>query len=189
MQEDCSNIETIAELSGSSNCAGKPGSSLLTASSCVSLDCKATSQSPVSRFLPRLLRNSFSKIRDSIPSRSKSVDLLKSSSEVEDSEPDTSSSDIISPLDEEMVNESMKKGLPIIPFAYPSFVIVNKNVEDTKTLLRENSLKDLKHAFKTAKTNYEERDTASSEDRSGKQFTFSQMASSTSFNTVTLIHC
>ena len=61
---------------------------------------------------------------------------------------------MISPIDEEMVNESMKKGLPIIPFAYPNFVIVNKNEENTRSLIRENSLKDLKSSFLVVKEEY-----------------------------------
>jgi len=152
-------------------------SNLLTATSCASLECKSRSHSPVARFLPRLLRNSFSKIRDSIPVRSKSVDLLKSNSEIDDSELDTSSSDIISPIDEEIVNESMKKGLPIIPFAYPSFTLVNKTVEDTKTLLRENSQKDLKHSFKTA-TNLEDNFELSGKSR--RHYSFSEFITSSS---------
>jgi len=127
--------------------------SLVTATSCVSL---TASHSPVSRFLPRLLRNSFSKIRGSIPTKSKSVDKLKNSSDEVEPELDTSTTDIISPIDEEMVTDSMRKGLPIIPFSYPNFVMVNKNIEDTKTFIRENSLKDLKHAFRSVKKDLNE---------------------------------
>jgi len=145
--EDSTNIRTTSEDAGSTD----NDTGLLTTSSCASLDSKGNSHSPVSRFLPRLLRNSFSKIRDSIPLRSKSFDLLKSNSEIDDSEPETSTSDIISPIDEEMVNESIKQGLPIIPFAYPNFVIVNKNEENTRSILRENSQKDLKSSFCSVK--------------------------------------
>ena len=123
------------------------------------------------------MRNSFSKIRDSIPSRSKSVDLLKSGSEIDVSEPETTSSDIISPIDEEMVNESMKKGLPIIPFAYPNFVIVNKNEENTRSLLRENSLKDLKLAILAVKEETDKRDITSPEETSANQLPFYNMDS------------
>ena len=51
---------------------------------------------------------------------------------------------MISPINEEMVIASMKKGLPIIPFPCPNFVIVDRNFEDTKVLIRENSYKDIK---------------------------------------------
>ena len=46
-------------------------------------------------------------------------------------------------INEEMVMQSTKQGLPIIPFPCPNFVIVDKNFEDTKVLIRENSYKDL----------------------------------------------
>jgi len=151
MVEDSTNIRTTSEDASTTDNDNHQVAGLLTTSSCASLDSKGNSHSPVSRFLPRLLRNSFSKIRDSIPLRSKSIDLLKSNSEIDDSEPETSTSDIISPIDEEMVNESIKQGLPIIPFAYPNFVIVNKNEENTRSLLRENSQKDLKSSFRCVK--------------------------------------
>merc|ERR1712179_290891 len=154
VMDDSENTRTTPEDISSTDNDSNQVAGLLTASSCLSLHSKGNSQSPVTRFLPRLLRNSFSKIRDSIPLRSKSIDLLKSSSDIDDSEPETSTSDIISPIDEEMVNESMKKGLPIIPFAYPNFVIVNKNEENTRSLIRENSLKDLKSSFLAVKEEY-----------------------------------
>ena len=154
VMDNSENTRTTPEDTSSTDNDSNQVAGLLTAGSCLSLHSKGNSQSPVSRFLPRLLRNSFSKIRDSIPLRSKSIDLLKSSSDIDDSEPETSTSDIISPIDEEMVNESMKKGLPIIPFAYPNFVIVNKNEENTRSLIRENSLKDLKSSFLVVKEEY-----------------------------------
>ena len=46
-------------------------------------------------------------------------------------------------INEEMVIQSTRQGLPIIPFPCPNFVIVDKNFEDTKVLIRENSYKDL----------------------------------------------
>ena len=48
---------------------------------------------------------------------------------------------------EEIVADSQQKGLPIIPFAYPTFSVVNKKLEETKDIIRRNSAKDLKRAF------------------------------------------
>eukprot|EP00092_Neocalanus_flemingeri_P003399 GFUD01003641.1.p1 GENE.GFUD01003641.1~~GFUD01003641.1.p1 ORF type:complete len:247 (-),score=67.47 GFUD01003641.1:105-845(-) len=77
-----------------------------------------------------------------------------------------------------MVKDSMLKGLPIIPFAYPSFVIVDKNLEDTKMLIRENSVKDLKHAFRGGKKYVNKEEERSSQDKSGKQESVSGLDSS-----------
>ena len=43
--------------------------------------------------------------------------------------------------------ESLKNGLPIIPFAYPTFLTVGRCQEDIKTRMRKNSLKSMKRSF------------------------------------------
>ena len=126
-----------------SPCAGESG--MASSTSCVSLH-HSQSTSPVSRF-SKLLRNSFSKLksrRSSLSVKSRSCDILKKGSEAEESETENVSSAVISPINEEMVVASMKKGLPIIPFPCPNFVIIDRNFEDTKVLIRENSYKDIK---------------------------------------------
>ena len=50
----------------------------------------------------------------------------------------------MSPIEQEMVIASMRAGMPIIPFPMPSLVIANNNLEETKTIIRENSVKDIK---------------------------------------------
>ena len=115
-----------------------------TSTSCVSLH-RSQSHSPVSRF-SKLLRNSFSKLRakrTSLHVKSRSVDVLKKVCDDENDDHDNNS-DIISPINEEMVMLSQKQGLPIIPFPCPSFVILDKNLEETKSLTRENSFKEIK---------------------------------------------
>ena len=129
--------------------ASSPATSLVTAS-CASLH-RSQSHSPVSRF-SKLLRNSFSRLKSRHtagscarpPAKSRSVDILKkgggcaeAETEAEDCE-----EDVISPIDEEMVAASRRQGLPIIPFPCPNFVILDKNLEETKVLIRENSVKD-----------------------------------------------
>ena len=126
-----------------SPCAGESG--MASSTSCVSLH-RSQSTSPVSRF-SKLLRNSFSRLksrRSSLSVKSRSCDILKKGSEAEESETENVSSTVISPINEEMVVASMKKGLPIIPFPCPNFVIIDRNFEDTKVLIRENSYKDIK---------------------------------------------
>eukprot|EP00092_Neocalanus_flemingeri_P003603 GFUD01003866.1.p1 GENE.GFUD01003866.1~~GFUD01003866.1.p1 ORF type:complete len:497 (+),score=78.30 GFUD01003866.1:618-2108(+) len=107
--------------------------------------------SPVLMFLPKILRSSFSKIM-SIPRRSKSPVTNKNSLENESwSSPSddlnrrASASSLVSPITEEIVSDSLEKGLPIIPFAYPTFHVTS--LEDNKQSARKNSLKNLKLAF------------------------------------------
>ena len=61
----------------------------------------------------------------------------------EDDYSETATDVINEAINEEMVMQSTKQGLPIIPFPCPNFVIVDKNFEDTKVLIRENSCKEL----------------------------------------------
>ena len=104
--------------------------------------------SPVAKFLPRLLRNSFSKIRrrGSLSFKSRSAELAGRTGEEEDRQEEAAASDVISPIDEEMVAMSRREGLPLIPFGYPNFVILDKKLEETKQLIRENSLKEVRAA-------------------------------------------
>ena len=101
----------------------------------------------------KLLRNSFSRLKSRQtagscarpPAKSRSVDILKrgggyaeAKTEAEDCE-----EDVITPIDEEMVAASRRQELPIISFPCPNFVILDKNLEETKVLVRENPVKDL----------------------------------------------
>jgi len=122
------------------------GSSVSAATSCVSLH-RSQSHSPVSRF-SKLLRNSFSKLKSrtvpktSLRSKSRSIDVLKKVCNEEDDYSETATDVINEAINEEMVIQSTRQGLPIIPFPCPNFVIADKNFEDTKVLIRENSYKD-----------------------------------------------
>ena len=126
------------------------------------LESKSPDQSPtsstVSISFPRILRNSFSKLlirATSISSRSKSPESAKSSLDednenfVMDEEKKWCESDENL---EEIVSDSVQKGLPIIPFSYPTFSVVNKKLEETKDMIRRNSAKDLKRAFNENRT-------------------------------------
>ena len=128
--------------------ASSPASSLVTAS-CASLH-RSQSHSPVSRF-SKLLRNSFSRLKSRHtagscarpPAKSRSVDILKKGGGCAEAEAEAEDcEEVISPIDEEMVAASRRQGLPIIPFPCPNFVILDKNLEETKVLIRENSVKD-----------------------------------------------
>jgi len=110
-------------------------------------------QSPILMFLPKILRTSFSKLM-TIPHRSKSPGSSKNSVENDSSSlslsechRNHSSSSLVSPITEEIVSESMEKGLPIIPFAHPTFHISSNVPEEEKITARKNSLKNLKLAF------------------------------------------
>ena len=121
-------------------------------SSC--LESKSPDQSPassVTMLFPRILRNSFSKLltrATSISNRSKSPESMKSSLEddafnyIEEKKWSESDEHL-----EEIVSDSMQKGLPIIPFAYPNFAVANRKLEETKEVIRKNSAKDLRQAF------------------------------------------
>ena len=74
---------------------------------------------------------------------SRSIDVLKKVCNEEDDYSETATDVINEAINEEMVLHSTRQGLPIIPFPCPNFVIVDKNFEDTKVLIRENSYKDL----------------------------------------------
>ena len=53
----------------------------------------------------------------------------------------------MSPATEEVVNESLRNGLPIIPFAYPTFFTAGRNQEDVKRKIRKNSIRSMKRSF------------------------------------------
>ena len=54
----------------------------------------------------------------------------------------------MSPITEEIVSDSLEKGLPIIPFAHPTFHVTNNSYEEEKKQsMRKNSLKNLKMSF------------------------------------------
>jgi len=110
----------------------------------------SSSVSPSSSLIPRILRESFSKfLHRGSRQRSKSPDkdLTCSEPECSDGERRSSTCSIISPATEEVVNESLKNGLPIIPFAYPTFVTVGKYQEDNKRRIRKNSQSSMKRSF------------------------------------------
>ena len=111
----------------------------------------ALSASPSSSFIPRKLRQSFSKLlkRGSFSrARSPGDEQACSDSECYNCEERRASEySIVSPATEEVVNESLRNGLPIIPFAYPTFFMAGKNQEDVQKGIRKNSLKRLKRSF------------------------------------------
>ena len=78
-----------------------------------------------------------------IPYVSRSIDVLKKACNEEDDYSETATDVINEAINEEMVVQSTRQGLPIIPFPCPNFVIIDKNFEDTKVLIRDNSYKDL----------------------------------------------
>jgi len=138
---------------------------------------QSPTSSTVSISFPRILRNSFSKLltrATSISSRSKSPESAKSSLADEDNEnfvmdEDKKWCESDENL-EEIVSDSVQKGLPIIPFSYPTFSVVNKKLEETKDMIRKNSAKDLKRAFNENRANkldiYNEEEEEGKEDKS-----------------------
>ena len=107
----------------------------------------SSSVSPSSSLIPRIIRESFSKLlQRSSGQRAKTPDK-DSDSECSESERKKSSCSSISPATEEVVIESLKNGLPIIPFAYPTFFTVGRCQENIKTRMRKNSLKSMKRSF------------------------------------------
>jgi len=90
-----------------------------------------------SSFIPRILRNSFSKIlhrnRARTPDRRESQQQTFSDSDSCSVAEEILDQTLPTPETEEVVRESIKEGLPIIPFAYPTFFTVNqRQEEDTK---------------------------------------------------------
>ena len=117
-------------------------------------------------FIPRKLRASFSKLlpRKSF-SRSKTPDKDQGclNLDINDSKERRHSNctcSIVCPATEEVVKESLEQGLPIIPFAYPTFFIASKKQEDVKDGIRKNSLKRMKQSFSG------DRDTEGEQDKS-----------------------
>ena len=105
-----------------------------------------TPSSPSSSLIPRILRESFSKFlnrRDKILENDPAYsDTEYPNDEVRDSECST-----ISPATAEIVAESLRNKLPIIPFAYPSSFTMGRYQEDTINRMRKNSLTSLKRSF------------------------------------------
>ena len=111
----------------------------------------ALSESPPSSFIPRKLKQSFAKLlkRGSF-SRAKSPGDEQACSDSEGyncEDRRSSECSIVSPATEEVVNESLRNGLPIIPFAYPTFFMASKNPEDAPKGIRKNSLKGINRLF------------------------------------------
>ena len=109
----------------------------------VSLGPGSPARSP--RFLPKFLRSSFSKLlqgKDRPPEPQPALEPLSlpffssvlsrsrcptpEEEEVEEESPPSS------PTTKNFVEESLAKGLPIIPFNYPTFVIVEKKISDAR---------------------------------------------------------
>eukprot|EP00092_Neocalanus_flemingeri_P007857 GFUD01008482.1.p1 GENE.GFUD01008482.1~~GFUD01008482.1.p1 ORF type:complete len:423 (-),score=109.98 GFUD01008482.1:42-1310(-) len=115
-------------------------------------DTPVSSVSPSSSFIPRILRESFSKFlhRGPLPGRVKTPDRERAGSDSECyncEERRASDCSTVSPGTEEIVNESLRNGLPIIPFAHPTFCTASKKQEDVKKRIRKNSLKSMKRSF------------------------------------------
>ena len=108
----------------------------------------SSSVSPSSSLIPRILRESFSKFlhRGQRP-RSPDKDPISTDTEYSSGERRSSVCSILSPGTEEVVNDSVKNGLPIIPFSYPTFFTVGRCQEDIKTRIRKNSLSSMKRSF------------------------------------------
>ena len=123
------------------------------------------SLSPSSSLIPRKLRKSFSKLISrrsfSIP-RSIDRDHDEDNDQDQDQDQGLESSDydyldsyhrresecsIVCPSTEEIVRESLAQGLPIIPFAFPTFLIASKKHEDVKSGIRKNSTERMKKSF------------------------------------------
>jgi len=108
-------------------------------------------QDQVLMFITNIFRSSFSKIM-SITQKSKpSVTATKSPQESpciarcpSDSTISVSSGSFVSPEIEELVSESLERGLPIIPFAHPTFDTLQ---EETKCNQRKNSRTYLNLSF------------------------------------------
>ena len=98
-----------------------PSSSL---SSMWSLRSRASSPSPSLKVLPKKLRHSFSRLFSGTKTKSPTPPHSMSAS--------PSHASIVSQQTEEIVRESLKKGLPIIPFASPSYQIQDPTPELVK---------------------------------------------------------
>jgi len=116
-------------------------------------DTPVSSVSPSSSFIPRILRESFSKLlhRGSVTGRAKTPDREHGGSDPEcynSEDRRDSECSIASPATKEIVNESLRNGLPIIPFAHPTFATASKYQEEVKKRIRKNSLKkSMKRSF------------------------------------------
>ena len=117
-------------------------------------------------FIPRKLRASFSKLlpRKSFSwSKTPDKDQGCLNLDINDSKERRHSNctcSIVCPATEEVVKESLEQGLPIIPFAYPTFFIASKKQEDVKDGIRKNSLRRMKQSFSG------ERDSEGEQDKS-----------------------
>jgi len=109
----------------------------------VSLGPGSPARSP--RFLPKFLRSSFSKLmqsKDRTPEPPAAMEpmslpffssvLSRSRCPTPEEEEPVEESPPSSPTTKTFVEESLAKGLPIIPFNYPTFVIVEKKISDAK---------------------------------------------------------
>ena len=127
------------------------------ASCSTSSNTPTSSLSPSSSLIPRKLRKSLSKL---ISRRSFSIPRSIAHDHDQDQDQDCSDFDyhdcyhrresecsIVCPTTEEIVRESLAQGLPIIPFAFPTFFIASKNQEDVKNGIRKNSTERMKKSF------------------------------------------
>ena len=109
----------------------------------VSLGPGSPARSP--RFLPKFLRSSFSKLmqsKDRTPEPPAAMEpmslpffssvLSRSRCPTPEEDEPVEESPPSSPTTKTFVEESLAKGLPIIPFNYPTFVIVEKKISDAK---------------------------------------------------------
>ena len=60
----------------------------------------------------------------------------------------------MSPTTEEVVSESIRNGMPLIPFAYPTFFMASRKQEDVKIGLRKNSLQRMRRSFSEGRALY-----------------------------------
>jgi len=97
-------------------------------------DTSMSRSSSFSSYISRKVRNSFSKILPKVVQRTTKEESFKSHI------PFDEQWDILRPENEEVVKESVKKGMPIIPFSFPSFYLADKRAESSKHLIRTNSV-------------------------------------------------
>jgi len=138
----------------SSCCTPVKSESMTTSPPCLKslIGTPSSSASPSSSFIPRILRESFSKLL-SRSNKAKTPDKEQACSDSDccNDERRSSAGSTISPATEEVVNESLRNGLPIIPFAYPTFFTVGRKQEDARKKMRKNPIRSMKRSFSEGK--------------------------------------
>jgi hypothetical protein len=104
--------------------------------------------SPTSSSLPKVIKRNFSKLRSKPSSSQSSVAAICAKMAFK------SSNEFMSPENEEIVKDSLKNGLPIIPFALPRYLGTKEEAEPRK------GKTSLQHMIR--KSNSEHWDTSSS---------------------------